>query len=425
MNNLEQTRELINKIDEEMAKLFCKRMEAAEKIALYKKENGLPVFDARREADVIKRNSEKIENSELKLYYKQFLQSQMDISKSFQRSVINDNNTITVNLVSNSYDIIVKRQVLQDADKYFNLARKVLVVTDSGVPKEYAESIAKLSKTPVTVTLPQGEATKSIENLQKLYSVMQENSFSRNDCVVAVGGGVIGDLSGYAAATYMRGIDFYNCPTTLLSQVDSSIGGKVAVNFGSTKNIIGTFYQPKCVLIDPDVLKTLDNKQFASGLAESIKMGLTSDKELFVLIETGDIENNIETIIIKSLLVKKNVVELDEKEQGIRKILNFGHTLGHAIEAENIGKLYHGECVALGMIPMCSDNVRPRLLSILKRVHLPTEIKYDTAKISEHLRHDKKVNENGVSAVFVDKIGSYQLKNVSIDYLIGLLQEKL
>ncbi len=274
--------------------------------------------------------------------------------------------TVRMNLGENSYDIIVERSSLASADKYLNLNRNVLIVTDDGVPPIYSQTIAKLSKNPILITLKQGEDTKSFESLQKLCSIMLLNGFSRKDCVVAVGGGVIGDLSGFAAASFMRGIDFYNIPTTVLSQVDSSIGGKVAINFEGIKNIIGAFYQPKCVLIDPDVLNTLPQRQISNGLAEAVKMGLTSDASLFELFENGEIADNIEEIIIRSLNVKKSVVEQDEKEAGLRKILNFGHTIGHAIESNKFGELYHGECVALGMLYMCSQSVCERLIPVLE-----------------------------------------------------------
>ena len=180
--------------------------------------------------------------------------------------------TIHMNLGKDSYDIIVQRGILACANQHLNLNRRVLVVTDTGVPKEYADTIAKQCKESFIYTVEMGEASKSIEVFEKLLHAMLNNGFSRNDCVVAVGGGVVGDLAGFAASTYMRGIDFYNIPTTLLSQIDSSIGGKTAINFGGVKNIVGSFYQPKMVVIDPELLKTLPPRQFSNGLAEAIKM---------------------------------------------------------------------------------------------------------------------------------------------------------
>ncbi len=329
--------------------------------------------------------------------------------------------TVRMNLGENSYDIIVERSSLASADKYLNLNRNVLIVTDDGVPPIYSQTIAKLSKNPILITLKQGEDTKSFESLQKLCSIMLQNGFSRKDCVVAVGGGVIGDLSGFAAASFMRGIDFYNIPTTVLSQVDSSIGGKVAINFEGIKNIIGAFYQPKCVLIDPDVLKTLPQRQISNGLAEAVKMGLTSDASLFELFENGEVADNIEEIIISSLNVKKSVVEQDEKEAGLRKILNFGHTIGHAIESNKFGELYHGECVALGMLYMCSQSVCERLIPVLKKLNLPTKTNYNKNEVIKALSHDKKSSEDSIAVIYVDEIGSFKIREKTVNEIAELL----
>ncbi|MBR3936018.1 MAG: 3-dehydroquinate synthase, partial [Oscillospiraceae bacterium] len=174
---------------------------------------------------------------------------------------------IPINLPLGNYDITIERGVLKRAGEIINLDRRVLIVTDSGVPEEYAKTVADQCKAPFVITVPMGEESKSLGTFEKLCAAMLEHGFDRSDCVVAVGGGVVGDLSGFAAASYMRGIDFYNIPTTVLSQVDSSVGGKTAVNFGKIKNIIGAFYQPKAVLIDPDTLKTLSERHFSNGLA--------------------------------------------------------------------------------------------------------------------------------------------------------------
>ena len=250
---------------------------------------------------------------------------------------------------------------------------------------------------------------------------MLENGFSRKDCVVAVGGGVVGDLSGFAASAYMRGIDFYNIPTTLLSQIDSSIGGKTAINFGNVKNIVGAFYQPKKVLIDADLLNTLPERQISNGLAEAIKMALTSDSELFDIFETKNIKENIDEIIIRSLNIKKNVVEQDEKESGLRKILNFGHTIGHGIESsENMAELYHGECVALGLIPMCDEKIRPRVIEVLKKCNLYNLIEFDWDKISKAAFHDKKADGEFVTVTLVPDIGSFELKTMKCSEVINM-----
>lgn len=320
---------------------------------------------------------------------------------------------IHMNLKENSYDIVVERGILEKAAEHLNLNRRVLIVTDSGVPEIYAQTLAKQCKSPVICTVESGEASKSIETFSFLLQTMLENGFSRKDCVAAVGGGVVGDVSGFAASAYMRGIDFYNIPTTLLSQIDSSIGGKTAINFSGIKNIVGAFYQPKKVLIDPDLLKTLPDRQISNGLAEAIKMSLTSDKELFEIFENKDIKENIDEIIIRSLNIKKSVVEQDEKESGLRKILNFGHTIGHGIESSgNMKELYHGECVALGLIPMCGESVKPRVINVLKKCNLYNITDFDWNKISEVMFHDKKADGDTVSVTTVNEIGKYEIRTM-------------
>ena len=315
---------------------------------------------------------------------------------------------IHINAVGGGYDIIMEKGAAKKADEYCNLNCKVLIITDDGVPKEYAEDVANKSKEPVIVTLAQGEGAKSIENFTKLLAVMLENGFTRNDCVVAVGGGVIGDLAGFVAASYMRGVAFYNIPTTTLSQVDSSIGGKVAIDFNGVKNVVGAFYMPKAVIIDIEVLKTQTERQFVNGFAEAIKAGLIYDENLFEIFEKGNAYDEIEKVILLSLNVKKQVVEQDEKETGIRKILNFGHTLGHGVEsAVGLGELLHGECVGIGML-LITDNeeIKNRIKSTLIKYSLPTTANYDKEKAYEAVCHDKKANGENTTVIKVNKIGS-------------------
>lgn len=331
---------------------------------------------------------------------------------------------IHMNLKENSYDIIVQRGILAEASQHLNLDRRVLVVTDSGVPAVYAQTVAAQCAKPVIYTVEMGEASKSLEVFGNLLQAMLDHSFSRKDCVVAVGGGVVGDLSGFAASAYMRGIDFYNIPTTLLSQIDSSIGGKTAINFGGMKNIVGAFYQPKRVLIDPDLLQTLPPRQISNGLAEAVKMALTSDRVLFDIFQREDIESHLEEIIIRSLQIKKDVVEQDEKEAGLRKILNFGHTIGHGIESsEHLSELYHGECVALGLIPMCSENIRPRVIEVLKKCRLYNLIEFDWDKITEAAFHDKKADGDRVTVTVVPEIGSFELKTMKCTEVIEMAKD--
>ena len=330
---------------------------------------------------------------------------------------------IGVSLGKNSYDIILERGVLQKAEELLELGRKTLIVTDSGVPKEYAEHICKACKDYSLVCIEQGEESKNFDNLKMLCEVMLKEQFTRKDCVVAVGGGVVGDLAGFAASCYMRGIDFYNIPTTLLSQVDSSVGGKTAIDLCGVKNIVGAFYQPKAVLVDPDVLATLSEEQFACGAAEIIKMAATFDAELFDFIEKNSIKSQLEEIIARALKIKARVVEEDERESNLRKVLNFGHTLGHGIGS--VTGLLHGQCVALGMIPMTDILIRKRLLSVLKKENLPTKCHADTDKVIEAVIHDKKAEDNIIVTIQVEKIGSYKLVPMNIEQLKDAYKEVL
>lgn len=325
---------------------------------------------------------------------------------------------IPVKTSTGEYNIVLERGSLSQLNKHLKLNRKVLIVTDSGVPAEYSKIAAAQCKEPYIVTIPEGEASKCFDNYKMLLGKMVEFGFTRSDCVMAVGGGVVGDLSGFVAASFMRGVDFYNIPTTVLSQVDSSVGGKVAIDFEGYKNIVGAFYPPGAVIIDSDTLKTLPQRQISNGLSESVKMSLTSDEKLFELFENEEIMPNIDPIIEASLKIKRYVVEQDEKEGGLRKILNFGHTLAHAIESENeMQNLYHGECVALGMIPMCADGVKPRLIKVLEKLNLPTTVDYDTDIIIEAMRHDKKMSGDEITVVYVPSVGTFQMKTMPFSEL--------
>ena len=324
---------------------------------------------------------------------------------------------LELNLGTSSYKIHVGHGLLSNAKELLNVQGRALIITDRGVPSEYSRAVSQSLGNAEILTLPDGEGTKSLEGYLAILEKMMAMGLKRTDALIAVGGGVIGDLTGFAAATYMRGIAFYNIPTTLLSMVDSSIGGKTAINLKGVKNIVGAFYQPRGVLIDTETLKTLDKRLMGEGLAESIKMALTSNSALFGFFEKtpiGELYDKIDEVIFASLKIKKEVVELDEKEMGIRKILNFGHTLGHGIEALCNTELYHGECVALGMIPMCSREVQERLIGVLKKLDLPTEYTADADKILEFAMHDKKAVADGIDAIYVDTPGEYRIKKTNV-----------
>ena len=318
-----------------------------------------------------------------------------------------------VNTQSGSYEITVMHGGLSRVDEFFSLNRKVLIVTDYDVPASYAKTVAAKCKEPFITAIPSGERSKSLENYKMLLEKMVENGFTRTDCVVAVGGGVVGDLSGFVAASFMRGVDFYNIPTTVLSQVDSSVGGKTAIDFCGIKNIVGAFWQPKGVLIDPDTLKTLSPRQISNGLAEAVKMAATCDAELFSVFEKEDfsVEKYLDMIIPRAVGIKKNVVEQDEKENGLRRVLNFGHTLAHGVETKK-KDLFHGECVAMGMVPMCAPGARKRIVSVLSRLSLPTRIPVSADDILEAMGHDKKRQGDKITVVYVPEIGRFEFREM-------------
>lgn len=332
-----------------------------------------------------------------------------------------------MNLGIHSYDIIIERGGLKKLHQYTNLKRKVLIISDTGVPKEYMNLIKKQCHDVYTYVFPQGEDTKCLASLEQACTYMMEHHFSRNDLILALGGGVVGDLAGFVAASYMRGIDFIQIPTTTLSQIDSSIGGKVAVNLGETKNIIGAFYQPKLVLIDSDTLQTLPRRHYMNGLVEALKAGLIYDKQLFELFLHGDLDLDLDTIIYHALCVKKAVVEQDEKEMGLRKILNFGHTIGHAIESYyHLDTYYHGECVAAGMLFFIEDTeLKKQLLSIYKKMDLPFIQGYNTDEIIEILKKDKKAQHDYVSVIKVKEAGKSYIENMNFEQIKKIMDGEL
>lgn len=270
---------------------------------------------------------------------------------------------LEVNLKQNPYDIIIEKGALKGVGQWVKSLwepQKIALITDNHVGGLYAEKV-KLSLEHegfevVVFNFLEGEASKNLKTVNKAYEFLIKNGMTRSDGIVALGGGVVGDLAGFVASTYMRGIHFVQVPTSLTAQVDSSIGGKTGVNTPSAKNIVGTFAQPDGVLIDPNVLETLGKRELIEGMGEVIKYGLIDDPELWQLLDNIDgsvhsILENSETIIYRSCNVKRKIVVEDEFEGGVRMYLNFGHTIGHAVEqTAGYGKVMHGEAVAIGMV---------------------------------------------------------------------------
>ena len=336
--------------------------------------------------------------------------------------------TLHCHFGQDAYDIRIGRGLLAEAGRLLDLRRKVLVVTDSGVPEDYARTILGQCPEGSLLTIPQGEGAKTPETLLSILDELLRLGFTRSDAVVAVGGGVVGDIAGFAAAVYQRGIEYYNVPTTLLSQVDSSVGGKTAVNFRGVKNIVGAFHNPSAVLIDPDTLLTLDSRLFAEGVAEVVKMAATSDAGLFSLLEqTPDLVPVLPEVIASALRIKIDVVAKDPQEKGLRAVLNFGHTIGHAIEAASAktpAPFYHGEAVAAGMMYTSEGEARSRIARLLVKFGLPTSDPFGTDELLAYALKDKKRSGAAVKLVLVDKPGEFRFEWADEDSLRQLIQSR-
>lgn len=324
--------------------------------------------------------------------------------------------------------------------------RRICIVTETNVASYYLEEVFSivnpLCAECIHFTFPAGEQSKNLDTVKQLYEQLILAQFDRNDLLIALGGGVVGDLTGYAAATYLRGIDFIQVPTTLLSQVDSSIGGKTGVDFDSYKNMVGAFHQPKLVYMNLSTLLTLDDRQFRSGLGEIIKHGLIKDFEYYTWISNHikDInERNLETLEIlvsKSCNIKRLVVENDPEEHGERALLNFGHTLGHAIEKIMNFQLFHGECVALGCMLAAVISKNKQLISSadVENIHssfeafhfqsLPADI--DVNEVISITKNDKKMSAGTIKFILLKKIGdAYIDLTVSDDDMQQAISEVL
>ena len=327
---------------------------------------------------------------------------------------------LKVNLNHNSYNIILGNNILTSLSNYYSLNnKKVLIISDDGVPSFYYEEILKQCVNGYKYIITQGEESKNIDNYCLINKFLLDNEFDRYDLIISVGGGVVGDLGAFIASTYKRGVDFINIPTTTLSMIDSSVGGKTGINFNGIKNVIGTFYQPKLVLIDFSTLKTLDKRNFNNGLVEALKMGLIKNKEILLLF--NDINKNLEEIIIRSIKNKIEIIEQDEKELNVRKILNFGHTIGHAIELEN--NLLHGEAVAKGMLYLLDKDTKKEIQKILKNLDIPYNYSIEISKVLSNIKNDKKFNKNYLDLVVLKSIGEIEIKKVTIDEIEKILKE--
>ena len=346
---------------------------------------------------------------------------------------------ITVN-ASSRYPILCGDGLLEEAGTCFQntcKAKRAIVVSDDVVAPLYSNKVLEsLREAGLEVSLfifPSGEQSKSLGTLERLYDFCCEHKLTRSDALIALGGGVVGDLTGFCAATYMRGIDYIQIPTTFLAQIDSSVGGKTAINIPGGKNLVGAFKQPKLVICDTDTLATLSPLHFADGVAEAVKYGMIKDHAIFEIIENGTLKENLLPIICRCIEIKKEVVERDEYDTGERMLLNFGHTFGHAIEKfYNYSGYSHGMGVAAGMAKITAlserygitmPGVTKRLTECLTANNLPVTAEIDDGTLLEYSLMDKKASADSINIVLCKKIGeSFVLKlprNQYIDFVKG------
>lgn len=343
---------------------------------------------------------------------------------------------LVVDLGERSYPIIIEDNLLDRIDEEIQevfKGNKVFILTDENVNKFYGDRISsKLLEAGYDVrslALPAGEETKSFFTLPEVYNALLDFNLTRSDLIITLGGGVIGDLGGFVASTYLRGVSFVQVPTSLLAQVDSSVGGKVAVDLEKGKNLVGSFYHPKLVLIDPLVLKTLEKRFLIDGMAEVIKYGCIKDNTLFEYLndtEVIEVINNIGTIIHRCCDIKREVVEKDEKDTGERMLLNFGHTIGHAIEQYyNYSKYTHGEAVAIGMynISLISEErgiteegTSKKIKNILEKYNLPYDMDIDIENILDTMNLDKKKLGKKLNVILLKKIGESEIYKTTNEF---------
>lgn len=336
---------------------------------------------------------------------------------------------LTVALKDNSYPIYIKKGILNDVDKYIkNIyhGNKIMIISDDQVYSYYGERLTNVLKKEYVVDhviVPHGEQSKRFDILPSLYKSLLEFKLTRTDLIIALGGGVIGDLVGFVASTYLRGVKLVQIPTSLLAQVDSSVGGKVAVDLPEGKNLIGTFYHPKMVLIDPDTLKTLPKRFINDGMAEVIKYGCIKDKNLFERLSSykdfDDLYQDIDEIIYRCVDIKRDVVERDQFDFGDRLLLNFGHTLGHAIEQYyHYEKYSHGEAISIGMVQLTQiaemkgltkPGTASQICDVLKTYQLPHASHLKTADLKQAMAVDKKNTNKKLSYVLLHEIGQFYI----------------
>lgn len=342
---------------------------------------------------------------------------------------------------SREYEVLIGSGFLRSAGEKIRKIKsvcRVVLVSDDTVYALYGESVKKsLEESGFTVfefVFPHGEASKSLENFGKILEFSAENEITRTDLFVALGGGVTGDLTGFAAASYLRGVDFVQIPTTVLAMVDSSVGGKTAVNLEAGKNLCGAFYQPIAVFADCDTLETLPSETFSEGCAEIIKYGMISDGDFLRFLQENEIKENIEKVIKHCVEIKRDIVNRDEFENGERKLLNFGHTIGHAVEKCSKLTVSHGNAVAVGMAiaargayktGLCRDDFSEILIPLLRKNGLPSECEFSAEQLYKASLSDKKRSLDTISLIVPDSFGLCRIEKVSVDSLKQFIESGL
>lgn len=339
------------------------------------------------------------------------------------------------------YDIFIERGILDSVGDYakkLSSAKKVTVVTDTNVAPHYQwrllNSLSAQGFETKTHIYKAGEESKHLGTISEIYNTLADFQMSRKDIIIALGGGVCGDMAGFAAATYLRGIDFIQVPTSLLAQVDSSVGGKTGVDLPHGKNLVGAFHQPISVLIDPDTLGTLPDKFITDGMAETIKYGCIKDADFFDFLEKENALDHIEEVIETCVSIKRDVVSRDEKEAGERMLLNFGHTLGHSIEKlYNFTGITHGMAVAVGMVlisqagenrGITEQGTTERIINLCEKYGLPTSEKFTFAEMTDAAKGDKKTAGGSISLVLLNKIGESFTQKVELDKLEAFISNE-
>lgn len=339
------------------------------------------------------------------------------------------------------YNIVIDKGILPKSGnmiKEVTSAERVAVITDDTVDKLYSDVVMKSLSDAGFETFkfvfPHGEKSKNISTFSSILEFLAESGLTRTDALVALGGGVVGDVAGFAAASYLRGIDFIQIPTTLLACVDSSVGGKTAIDLKAGKNLAGAFYQPKLVIADFETLSTLTDGIFADGMAEVIKYGVIFDKAFFEFLRDNEAKDNLEYVITRCVELKRDIVNADEREKGVRALLNFGHTVGHAIEKCSGYKIPHGSAVAVGMViisraaykcSFCDENCTDIIASLNKKYSLPVSTDFSASELSSVAMADKKRAGDKIKLIIPEALGNCVIKSVPTSELEKIIGEGL